>query len=141
MRRSFLDLSGRMRPDRSKRHRPPPRSRTQPKPAGSVGPIYCAAFSCTRSTTPRTGDATGPIRITHPFHPLFGQEIDFVFHRHNWGVDRVFFRDRHGHLASLPARWTSVVPEDAFVTVAAGRSRFRVEDLIALVALVRRLRS
>jgi len=44
-------------------------------------------------------------------------------------------------LASLPARWTSVVPEDAFVTVAAGRSRFRVEDLIALVALVRRLRS
>jgi len=56
-------------------------------------------------------------------------------------VDRVFFRDRHGHLASLPARWTSVVPEDAFVTVAAGRSRFRVEDLIALVALVRRLRS
>jgi hypothetical protein len=41
----------------------------------------------------------------------------------------------------LPAGWTSVVPEDVFVTVAAGRSRFLVEDLVALAALVLRLRS
>jgi hypothetical protein len=51
---------------------------------------------------------TGPVRITHPFHPRFGQEIDFVFHRHNWGENRVYFREESGHLASLPARWTNV---------------------------------
>jgi hypothetical protein len=84
---------------------------------------------------------TGPVRITHPFHPLCGQEIDFVVHRHNWGEDRVLYRDRHGHLTSLPARWTSVIAEDPFVAMAAGRSHFRVEDLVELAALVRRLPS
>ena len=84
---------------------------------------------------------TAPVRITHPFHPRYGQEIDFVVHRHNWGEDRVYFREGDGHLASLPARWTSVVPDDPFVVVAGGRSHFRVEDLVDLAALVRRLRS
>jgi len=44
-------------------------------------------------------------------------------------------------MASLPACWTSVVPEDPFVAVAAGRSRFRVADLVELAAVVARLRS
>ena len=45
----------------------------------------------------------------------------------------------HGITAHFAAaRWTSVVPEDPIVVVAAGRSRFRVDDLIDLVALVRR---
>jgi hypothetical protein len=39
-------------------------------------------------------------------------------------------------MASLPARWTSVEAEDPFVVVAAGRSRFRVVDLIELSALL-----
>jgi hypothetical protein len=67
--------------------------------------------------------------------------LDFVERRQNWGEDRVFYRDQGGHLASLPARWTSVAQEDPFVVVAAGRSRFRVDDLVDLVALVLRLRS
>jgi len=32
------------------------------------------------------------------------------------------------------------VPEDPFVIASAGRSRFRVDDLLALAALVERLR-
>lgn len=80
------------------------------------------------------------MRITHRFHPQFGQALDFVERRHSWGEDRVFYRDRHGHLASLPARWTSVEAEDPFVVAAAGRSWFRVVDLIELTALVARLR-
>ena len=72
---------------------------------------------------------------------MFGQEIEFVERRHNWGEDRVFYRDRQGHLASMPARFTSVAAEDPFVVVAAGRSRFRVVDLLELAALVRKLRS
>lgn len=83
---------------------------------------------------------TAPVRITHPFHPRFGAELEFVERRHNWGEDRVFYRDRHGHLASLPARWTSVEAEDPWVVAGAGRSWFRVADLIELTALVARSR-
>ena len=84
---------------------------------------------------------TAPVRVTHPFHPLFGQALDVVMHRQNWGEDRVYYRDGGGYLTSLPAGWTSVVAEDAFVAVAAGRSRFRASDLVDLAALVGRLRS
>jgi hypothetical protein len=63
--------------------------------------------------------------------------IDFVERRHNWGEDRVFYRDRHGHLASMPAGWTSLESDDPFVVVAAGRSWFRAPDLVELAGLVR----
>jgi hypothetical protein len=80
------------------------------------------------------------VRITHPFHPLVGRDIDVVERRCNWGEDRIFYRDPDGYLLSLPARWTSVEVEDPFVVVAAGRSRFRAVDLIDLAALVLTLR-
>ena len=81
------------------------------------------------------------MRITHPFHPLVGREIDVVERRCNWGEDRIFYRDPEGYLLSLPARWTSVEAEDPFVVVAAGRSRFRAVDLIDLAAVVLKLRA
>ena len=67
--------------------------------------------------------------MTHPFHPLFGQELEFVKRRRNWRQDRVYVYDRAGELVSLPAEWTHVVVSDAFVVVAAGRSPFHVADL------------
>ncbi len=82
-----------------------------------------------------------PVRITHPFHPQVGEVLDFVERQCRWNEDRVFFRDRHGHLTSLPAGWTSVVAEDSFVEVSAGRARFRVTDLVDLADLIGRLRS
>jgi hypothetical protein len=84
---------------------------------------------------------TTPVRITHPFHPLFGQEIDFVERRIRWGDDRIFYRDRRGYLTSVATCWTTVEPEDPFVVVSAGRSSFRVTDLIDLATLVIKLRS
>jgi hypothetical protein len=78
--------------------------------------------------------------VTHRFHPLFGREFEFVDHRRNWGEDRVYLRDDQGVLRSLPAAWTDAVPEDAFVVMAAGRSPFRVDDLVRLADLVGRLR-
>ncbi len=77
--------------------------------------------------------------MTHRFHPLFGREFEFVDHRRNWGEDRVYFRDEHGLLRSLPAAWTDVVSEDPFVVMANGRSPFRVEDLLRLADLIDRL--
>ena len=81
------------------------------------------------------------MRVTHPFHPLCGQEIDFVVRRAQWGEDRVFYRDERGHRASVPTCWTSLAPEDPYIAVGTGRSRFRVRDLVDLVVLLRELRS
>jgi hypothetical protein len=45
-----------------------------------------------------------------------------------------------GRTRSLPVGWTSVAAVDPFVTVAAGRTPFRLEDLLALTALLRDIR-
>lgn len=79
-------------------------------------------------------------RVTHPFHPLTGREFELLTYRHNWGEDRVYFHEA-GELRSLPAAWTSVDPADPFVAVAAGRSPFRVADLLELAGLVAGLRA
>jgi hypothetical protein len=59
-----------------------------------------------------------------------------VVYRQNWGEDRVYFHDQDGKLASVPASWTDVVAEDPFVSLAAGRSLFRLEDLLKLAELI-----
>jgi hypothetical protein len=79
------------------------------------------------------------VRVTHPFHPLVGQAFEFVKRRKNWRLDRGYFLDGAGELASLPAEWTDVVAADAFVVVAAGRSPFHVGGLLELADLVARL--
>jgi hypothetical protein len=76
------------------------------------------------------------VRVTHAFHPLSGQEFEFVKRRRNWRQDRVYFYDDAGELAALPAEWTDVVAEDPFVVVAAGRSPFHVEGLLELSELM-----
>ena len=59
---------------------------------------------------------------------------------HTWGEHRVFFRKPGDQrIYSLPAGWTDVEEPDAFVALAAGRSLFRVEDLLALSAVVQEL--
>jgi hypothetical protein len=60
--------------------------------------------------------------------------------RQTWGEYRVFFYDQQGALKALPASWTDAGVPDPFVTLAAGRAHFRPADLLALVALLRRLR-
>jgi len=79
--------------------------------------------------------------VTHPFHPLAGQDFEFVAYRQNWGEDRVHLHDETGQLFSLPAGWTDVAAADPFVVVAAGRCPFTTAGLLALAALVDRLRT
>jgi hypothetical protein len=62
-----------------------------------------------------------------------------VTYRHNWGEDRVYFHNAEGRWTSIPAAWTTVLPEDPFVIVAAGRCLFRYGELLKLVDLVARL--
>ena len=59
-----------------------------------------------------------------------------VSYRQNWGEDRVWFQDKNGRLQSVPANWTDAAEVDPFVVVAAGRSLFRITDLLELVQLI-----
>lgn len=57
-----------------------------------------------------------------------------------WKVDRVLFFGDDGTLRSLPTAWTDAGEPDAFVTMAEGRSRLHVEDLLALAGMIDGLR-
>jgi hypothetical protein len=78
------------------------------------------------------GFAAGRFRITHPFHPLRGSEFELVTRKLNWGEDRVFYYDPSGNLKSLLTSMTDVIATDAFQEVSAGRSAFRLDDLLEL---------
>jgi len=67
---------------------------------------------------------------------LRGQRFVLATRKHNWGEDRVMYFDERGAARSMPARWTSVRTVDAFAEVAAGRSWFRLDDLLDLGARV-----
>jgi hypothetical protein len=79
-----------------------------------------------------------PFTVTHPFHPLGGQQFEALVVRNNWGEDRVSYLGPDGGVRSLPIAWTDLAAVDPVVTVAAGRALFRLEDLLALCAVVRR---
>jgi len=91
------------------------------------------------TTTPHCDDGDRIFKVTHPFHPLFGTTFELVIYRNNWGEDRIFFHNAQGRLISLPAKWTNVIGEDPFVAISAGRSHFRVEDLVKLARLLKGL--
>jgi hypothetical protein len=48
----------------------------------------------------------------------------------------VYFYDRQGQLKLIPASWTDARKADPFVELAAGRARFRLQDLLALAELI-----
>jgi Family of unknown function (DUF5372) len=49
------------------------------------------------------------------------------------------FFSRHGMLRSMLASWTSLADQDLFTSASAGRSWFRIDDLVRLCALVEAL--
>ncbi len=94
-----------------------------------------------RRTAP---DAAGPVRIcrvTHPFHPRHGEELEYFEYRHDWSGQRVYFHGDHGCLTSMPAEWTSVVAPDACQLIAGGRARFRLDDLLLLLGVIAGVRA
>jgi hypothetical protein len=100
---------------------------------------------CTSPCGPWTASSNAPnhsdelrVRVTHPFHPLCGREFEFVRQLKDWGEDRVWLYDDQGRLRRLPTAWTDRAPVDPFVVLAAGRSAFRVCDLLELVSVIER---
>lgn len=109
--------------------------------AAATGP---ASSAKSRNPLPTARDTAGTprsFRVTHPFHPWFGHEFDAIECRHGWRENRVCFRDRNGHVASLPISWTNLAAPDPFLIVSAGNVRFRPRDLLELVDLIQRMRN
>ncbi len=75
-------------------------------------------------------------RIIHPFHPCGDRPLSLVTVRQNWGEEILYYHDQEGRLVPVPARWTDTVPPDPVVSISAGRSPFRLEDLLELSRLV-----
>lgn len=79
------------------------------------------------------------VRITHPFHPRAGAEIE-VTAVHKWGLRHVaFYRDDQQRLCRIPVQWTSLAPLEPCVMLSQGRSFFRLDDLVRLSEQVERL--
>ncbi len=98
-----------------------------------------ALLSCSWPAPSITPDGVNPPRlfqVTHPFHPLDGREFALVTCRHNWGEDRVYFRDDGEWATSVPTAWTSISAADPFVAVSADRSPFKAQDLLDVPELI-----
>ncbi len=65
------------------------------------------------------------------------QRFRLVVSKMLWGEERVTLEHPDESLHSVPVGWTDARPPDPYLEVGLGRSRFRVEDLLRLVDLVR----
>lgn len=78
--------------------------------------------------------------MTHPFHPLSGQQFVCLGQRHSrygsWLLLEVGEEELHG----VPPQWTDVAAADPERVLGAGRACFRVSDLVQLADLVDHLR-
>lgn len=93
------------------------------------------------SDTPQQVEDARTFRVTHPFHPLYGETLDLITVRHNWGVvTQVYFHDVDGRLRGVPIAWTSLFPEDPVVTFGGGRVSLRLTNLQELARFVDQLR-
>ena len=79
--------------------------------------------------------------MTHPFHPLCGQDFEFVAYRQNWGEDRVHLHDENGQLFSLPAGVDRRGGGGPVRGDRGGPGPFTTAGLLALADLADRLRA
>ena len=93
------------------------------------------------STTSQRDFNDKTFRITHPFHPYRDIEFEIDHVKRIAYESRVFFFNTKGRKSSVPLYWTDIGPQDPFVAVSAGRSFFRVEDLLSLVRLIEEISS
>jgi hypothetical protein len=78
--------------------------------------------------------------VTHPFHPLFGRELELFAPKQYVGERRVCYLDEGQRVHEIPLNWTDLAPEDPQLAMAGGKSWFRVADLLELARLVEHLK-
>lgn len=80
------------------------------------------------------------MRITHPFHPLCGQELACVGERYNRYGRRLLLRIDEIAICSVPPQWTDLAAPDPEIVLGEGRALFRVADALELALLVGEIR-
>lgn len=94
-----------------------------------------------RNTAPIVSQLKQKVTITHPFHPKYSRKYELIRYKKSWGNQCVDLHDESDELITVPIGWTDAVEPDPFVVVSAGRSDFRVQDLIRLVHLIAGLKA
>ena len=79
------------------------------------------------------------MRVTHPFHPLFGRQLPCVGKRYNRYGERLLLQDDVATVWSVPPQWTDLVDPDPEVVMGHGQALLRAVDLMELAGLVKRL--
>jgi hypothetical protein len=69
-----------------------------------------------------------------------GREFKLAAYYKTWGENRVYFHDEDRHLRAMPADWTSLAAPDPFAVISAGRSWFRITDLLELTGMLNRMK-
>jgi hypothetical protein len=80
------------------------------------------------------------VRITHPFHPLSGQQFACVGERYNRYGRRLLLRVDDVTVFSVPPQWTDLVAFDPEIVIGEYRALFRVADLLELERLIDQFR-
>jgi hypothetical protein len=80
------------------------------------------------------------VRVTHPFHPLYGQELSCVGERYNRYGRRLLLRIDEVAVCSVPPQWTDLAAPDPEIVLGEGRALFRVADALELARLVDQIR-
>ena len=78
--------------------------------------------------------------MTHPFHPLSGQQLVCVGERYNRYGMTLLLETNDGSVCSVPPQWTDLVAPDPEIVMGERRALFRMVDLLELARLVDRLR-
>jgi hypothetical protein len=78
--------------------------------------------------------------VTHPFHPMFGRELDLFVPKDYVAGRRLCYLDERQRVHEIPLEWTDLAPEDPVLAIAAGKSWFRVADLLELAKLIELLK-
>ena len=79
------------------------------------------------------------MQVTHPFHPLAGQQLPCVGGRYNRYGMTLLLKAVDGAIYAVRPQWTDVVAPDPEIVLGGLRALFRVTDLLELAGLVDRL--
>lgn len=123
--------------------------RATPATRGAVGMRPLRPFPmATRRTAPATSacnsgrNANGPVegaglvRVSHPFHPLSGQQLPCVGKRYNRYGTHLLLQMNDGAVCSIPLQWTDLVAPDPEIVRGRHRALFCTRDMMELARLV-----
>lgn len=79
------------------------------------------------------------MRVTHPFHPLSGQQLACVGERYTRYGRRLLLHVDETTVCAVPPQWTDLVVPDPEIVLGGQRALFRVADLLELAQLVAQL--